>query len=376
MKKITLILLPFLLLAGFGFINIGSRLPNPNYIGGIQYDGPYVLYKNDQLFVKSVFGDSIQSTIGVDSMALSAKAGLTLTVATDEPGKTFSVQLKKKLQVEKVEYKKVNKLVVLSDIEGNFSAFRKLLQNCGVIDTSYNWTFGNGHLVLVGDFFDRGDQVTEVLWLIYALEEKAKTAGGYVHFVLGNHEIMNLSGDLRYLQPKYFKSASLLNETYMGGLYGENSEIGRWLRTKNIVEKIGPILFAHGGISPEINRMDISLSRINEISRPFYPDTNYVYPDQKIDTIFSDLGPFWYRGYYKAVRLASTAQIDSTLEKFNVKIITTGHTIVSDTIRVLHNGKLINTDVHHAAGHSEAMLIEDGKYYRVTGRGEKFLILQ
>lgn len=373
MKKAVLVLFPFLF-AAYTTVNKSSQLPGNKDIGGKLYDGPYLLYKNDKVYVKYVYGDSLNSTIGVDSMAMSAKAGLILTVATDEPGKTFSVQLKKKLSNEKSEYKKVEKMVVLSDIEGNFGAFRKLLQNCAVIDTNYNWTFGNGHLVLTGDFFDRGEQVTEVLWLIYSLEEKAKAAGGYVHFVLGNHEIMNLSGDLRYLQPKYFRNAAFLNENYMGGLYGENSEIGRWIRTKNIVEKIGNILFAHGGISTEINKMDITLGKINEMARPFYPDTLYNYPDQKIDTIFSDLGPFWYRGYYKATRLATTAQIDSSLDKFNVKMIATGHTIISDTIRILHNGKLINTDVHHSGGHSEALLIEDGKFYRVTSKKEKFLI--
>ncbi len=45
--------------------------------------------------------------------------------------------------------------------------------------------------------------MTECLWLIYSLEEKAKAAGGYVHFILGNHEIMNMQGDFRYVQDKY-----------------------------------------------------------------------------------------------------------------------------------------------------------------------------
>jgi hypothetical protein len=250
------------------------------------------------------------------------------------------------------------------------------LQNAGVIDAGYNWTFGDGHLVLTGDFFDRGDQVTEVLWLIYSLEDKAKAAGGYVHFVLGNHEIMNLSGDLRYLHPKYLQNAALVNEDYMGGLYGENSEIGRWLRTKNIVEKVGNILFMHGGISAEMNFIDISLNKINELARPYYPDSTSKYTDPKVEVIYSDWGPFWYRGYYQGKTIATIGQIDSTLEKYNVKKIATGHTVISDTISVLHNGKLINTDVHHAKGHSEALLIEGGKYYRITLHGEKLLMME
>ena len=65
-------------------------------------------------------------------------------------------------------------MFVVSDIEGEFKAFRQLLQGNNIIDENFNWTFGNGHLVLTGDFVDRGTLVTEVLWLIYSLEEKAK----------------------------------------------------------------------------------------------------------------------------------------------------------------------------------------------------------
>jgi len=241
------------------------------------------------------------------------------------------------------------------------------------MDTSFNWTFGEGHLVLTGDFFDRGNQVTEVLWLIYSLEEKAKEAGGYVHSILGNHELMNMNGDLRYVQTKYIENAALLGERYVD-LYSENSELGRWLRTKNIVEKVGNILYTHGGISGEINKMDISIPEINELSRPFYADSTFMYNNKKLDTLFSDLGPFWYRGYYKGSPIASRGQIDSTISKFNIKYITTGHTMVADTISSWHGGKVIDIDVHHAAGKSEALLIEDGKFFRVNANGEKFLL--
>ena len=345
-----------------------------NPVQGSLYDGPYVLYKNEQVYIKSVFEDTGNKSIKVDSINIADKASLSLTVATDEPGKTFSVRLKSKLETEKSEYKKVNKQFVISDIEGNFGAFRKMLQIGGVIDTNYNWTFGEGHLVLTGDFFDRGTQVTEVLWLIYSLEDKAKAAGGYVHYILGNHEIMNLSGDLRYLHAKYLENAGLLKEDYVACLYGESSEIGRWLRTKNIVEKVGHVLYMHGGISGEINSMDISLSKLNDLARPYYADTTYNYKYKETATIYGDKGPFWYRGYYTGTPKASVGQIDSTLDKFNVKHIATGHTIVADTITVWHKGKLIDTDVHHAKGHSEALVINEDKFFRLTINGEKFLL--
>ena len=313
--------------------------------------------------------------VKTDSIAVQQKDNLSLNVMTDIPGKSFHVQLKKDLQNEKSEFPKVKNLLVLSDIEGNFDALRKLLQANKVIDENFTWKFGDGHLVLTGDLFDRGQQVTEVLWFIYYLEEKAKTAGGYVHFILGNHEIMNLTGDLGFTHKKYLDNASLLNQKYVT-LYDENSELGRWLRTKNIVEKIGDIMFAHGGISGNINRMHISIADINKLARPYYADTSFNYTDQKSDTIFSDLGPFWYRGYYEKNNPAIPLQIDSTLSQFGTKHIITGHTIVSDTVSVWYNGKLLNTDVPHAAGKSEALLIENDKYYRVNTQGNKVLLME
>jgi hypothetical protein len=109
--------------------------------------------------------------------------------------------------------------------------------------------------------------------LFIVWKKKAKAAGGYVHFILGNHEIMNLRADLRYVQQKYKDNAILLNEKYES-LYDVNTELGRWLRTKNIVEKIGGILYMHGGISGEVNRMNLSVSVIDQLARPYYADTN------------------------------------------------------------------------------------------------------
>ena len=340
-----------------------------------QIDGPYVMYKNDKVFVNYIYDQNGISVLKKDSLLLSQKGDIKLKIDGGSDGSFFEVQLQKELNNEKTEFSGVNTIFAISDIEGEFDAFKKLLVVNKVIDEKYNWIFGKGHLVLTGDFFDRGVRVTETLWLIYSLEEKARNAGGYVHFILGNHEIMNLNNDLRYVHPKYMHSAKLMNENYLN-LYGENSELGRWLRTKNITEKVGNVLFMHGGISSYVNMMDLSLTKMNKLARPFYSDTTYNYKDPKVDLLFSDFGPFWYRGYYLGTPKATLNQIDSTLSLYKVKHIATGHTVISDTISVLYNGKLLNTDVHHSKGHSEALLIENGKFYRVTPFGEHFLIFQ
>lgn len=372
MKKIVFSFLP-LFLAGYAFFNSTPAGKYKHSAGGVQSDGPYVLYRNEQVFIKYIFDNNGVKAVKIDSVPLSQKPDLSLIVLTDDPGRTFTIKLRKELNNEKVEYNKVNKQFVVSDIEGNFGAFRKLLQANGVIDDNFNWTFGNGHLVLTGDFVDRGNQQTEVLWLIYSLEEKADAAGGHIHFILGNHEIMNMSGDLRYLHAKYTEGNTLMNEHHMT-LYGEHSELGRWLRTKNVVEKIGNVLYAHAGISQDINTIDIGAAKINKLARPFYPDTTYKYPNPETDILFGDQGPFWYRGYYHGAVKATIGQVDSTLSLFKVKHIATGHTVIADTISMLYGGKVINTDVHHAKGHTEGLLIENGKYYRAKQTGEKFLI--
>ena len=335
-------------------------------------DGPYVLYRNDSVFIKYIEDNSGTRSVKTDSMPASKSSGINLQVNTDIPGKTFNVQLKHKLSDEKSEYKGVKKMLVISDIEGNFEAFRKLLQGNKVIDENFNWTFGKDHLVLAGDFVDRGKMVTEVLWLIYSLEEKAKAAGGYVHYILGNHEIMNMADELDYVNERYIQHAQLMNKPYMH-LFGPNAEIGRWLATKNIAERIGNTLFTHGGISGYLNNLNIPLKELNEITRPFYTDTTYKYPDDRLNLIYSDFGPFWYRNYYKAPR-ANITQIDSTLDIYGVRTITTGHTVIANEIKSLYNGKLYNTDVHHAGGHSEALLIDNGKFWRVNPAGEKLEI--
>lgn len=338
--------------------------------GASVIDGPYVLYRNDSVFVNYIEDNGGLKSVRTENSPAAAKNGISLQVNTDVPGKTFTVQLKPQLANEKSEYNGVKKMLAISDIEGGFAALRKLLQGNGVIDDNFNWTYGKDHLVLIGDFVDRGTMVTEVLWFIYMLEGKAKAAGGHVHYILGNHEIMNMSNDLSYVNERYIQHAQLLDKPYMQ-LFGPDAELGRWLATKNVAERIGKTLFTHGGISSYMNRIAIPLKELNEMTRAYYTDTSYNYKDQRLNIIYSDFGPFWYRGYYKPPR-AAIGQIDSTLFIYGVNQITTGHTIISTEIRSLYDGKLYNTDVLHAEGHSEALLIDDKKFWRVNNKGEKF----
>jgi hypothetical protein len=123
--------------------------------------------------------------------------------------------------------------------------------------------------VICGDLFDRGKDVTAYLWLLYKLDAQAKAAGRYEHVILGNHDIMNLSGDYRFVDSKYFMAATVMSKNYQE-LYAANTELSRWLRSKNIVEKVGDMLFINAGISTDVNNLKMSLPDINVICRPFY----------------------------------------------------------------------------------------------------------
>jgi hypothetical protein len=284
----------------------------------------------------------------------------------DIPGRYFFLKLKQQLTNEPSEYEQPKKLLAISDIEGNFQPFCRLLLRSKVIDKYFEWTFADGHLVIVGDCFDRGQNVTECLWLIYMLEEKANKNGGKVHYILGNHEIMNLNGDWRYVHPKYAKMTKSAMPHV--ALYDGNNEIWRWLRTKNIIEKIGNILFTHGGIADQVIQLNLSISEINDIARPFYTRANETFHNIALNTIFSgELSPFWYRGFYD--QFAKEEIVDAALKHFNVDKIITGHTPV-DHISTYYDGKVINIDTNHAEENSEALLIYKGKFYRVQRIGK------
>lgn len=141
------------------------------------------------------------------------------------------MQIQPELNIEPSIYTLPEKFLAVSDIEGNLEAFVMLLQDAGVMDTNYNWTFDDGHLFFVGDMFDRGTNVTECLWLLYRLESQAEAMGGKIHFIVGNHDMMNMIYDFRYVAQKYLANVLLMDET-LESIYASDTELGSWLRTK------------------------------------------------------------------------------------------------------------------------------------------------
>jgi len=334
-------------------------------------DGPYIFY-DTLLNVTTIITVNDQNEILVDTLK---KPPSEIIVQTPE-GKAFTVKIKKPVIESKSIFKKVDKVFAISDIEANYFDFANSLKNNGIIDENYNWSFGDGHLVLLGDFVDRGKYVAQVLWLIYKLEQEAEKAGGKVHYLLGNHEEMNLMDDFRFVDLRYkilaYKSGIELRE-----FYTNQTEFGAWLRTKNVVEKIGRNLFVHAGISDTLLSMNYSIQRINRIAR-----SAFSMPQAKIDDdsylVLFDYGVLWYRGFIteeKDYSKISQNSVNKILEAYNVDRFIVGHTIVSD-ISTDYDGKIIRLDVDHYKNIASGILIDGNKIYKAYETGEKELLYE
>lgn len=338
-------------------------------------DGPYVFYRGGKIIVRNFMISA--NLCKMEEEVFEEDDFVSLFCKIDPAGQIgFKFPLRKEHKPTPSVYPEADKLFAISDIEGNFSAFASTLKSNGVIDDRFRWSFGDGRLVLVGDFFDRGEHVTACLWLIYKLEEEAKRAGGQVHFIIGNHEEMNMRGDERFAVTKYKRVAEKM-EMPIRDLYEKNTELGRWLRSKNVVEKIGNTIFTHGGISPAFAKSGLSLKETNKIAQQFMGESFRLIELQSNNKItpmvFAKDGPMWYRGYFKEDLGIDALQ--AILDVYQANHIIVGHTIVEE-IAPMYEGRLIPIDVKHAMqvkkkGFNAILKTGPHTFYRVNVMGDR-----
>ncbi|UYZ63986.1 metallophosphoesterase [Hymenobacter weizhouensis] len=339
---------------------------------GYSADGPVLLLRQGYGISKQIIPSKTGYRSVTDTLPPNQPALLTC-YPTDSSFFHVSVRASPPT-TEPDHYPAPEKMLVVSDIEGNFAGFRLLLTSAGVMDQQYAWRFGRGHLVLVGDFFDRGLNVTECLWLIYKLEQEAEQAGGKVHFILGNHEIMNLMGKLKYVRRKYLVNADSLGLPYESW-YAADTELGRWLRTKNVVEKIGSTLFLHGGLSPEVAAHRLSLTAINTLARRGLdraPGSTPAKGSAEEAITSSQASPDWYRGLVQ--QTASDDDVGRILQQYQATRMVVGHTPV-DKITPLYGNRVVAIDLPHqqntAQGYMQAVWIEGEAFYTLDNRGNR-----
>jgi hypothetical protein len=280
------------------------------------------------------------------------------------------------VESDNASYSTDGSIAIMADLHGEYNNYIRLLKNTGIIDRDLNWSFGDGHLVILGDIFDRGSMVTEILWHLYGLEIQASAAGGKVHILLGNHEFLILTGDCKFINNKYIQVEQITGKTY-SDLFLSNSVLGNWLRKMPVIVRINNILFTHAGISNEMVRRKIDKDQMNRIFSnhltkgiAWEPDTTEKSMiDLQVGHILS------YRGYFADMQFSEN-KLDSILSFYGVDRIIVGHTTLAE-VKSMYNNKLIGIDaglMHYHSG--EILLYQNDTFYRVLYNGKREILFK
>src|SRR5262245_11830105 len=95
------------------------------------------------------------------------------------------------------EFTDVERVLAVGDVHGSYEKFVEILKVAGLLDAKNKWSGGKAHLVQLGDVIDRGPDSRKAIDLLRQLVKDAQSAGGRVHALLGNHELMRILHDFR-----------------------------------------------------------------------------------------------------------------------------------------------------------------------------------
>lgn len=338
------------------------------------HDGPYISWKGHRK-IKAFYmvHDSVRHLTTKHSLRLRAESNPFLIKGFARDSLEYLVSRRREIQAD--QFQGVEQIMVIGDIHGGYDSLLVFLLNNRIMDQDLNWTWGQGHLVFLGDIFDRGNKVTEALWLIYRLEAQAVEAGGAVHMLLGNHEIMVLNQDETYVADKYLVMAEKLNLTY-AHLFGKHTILGQWLRTRNAILRINDNLFVHAGLSTDILRSGLTHHDINHFVRYFLDHPQKESLEGVSRSLFMGKnGPFWYRGYleenHEYKHLPET-ELEQILRAFQASRIFIGHTSVN-RITPLYQSRVFAMDVPYYSNGVEmqCILMVNDVLYLVKSSGER-----
>jgi hypothetical protein len=271
------------------------------------------------------------------------------------------------------------RIVAIGDIHGDFDAFTGILQKAHLVDPSNRWSGGNATLVQTGDLLDRGPKARAVMDFLMALQKDAPRQSGRVIVLMGNHEAMNIYGDLRYVTDKDYASFAddrtntrkpKADPSHPEGFaercaaFDANGKYGKWLRGLPAVLHLNDSVYVHGGISPDL--ASLSVEKINEAIaneirsfdalKQYVVDKKLAQPCSTLEELtaaarkasekavgkeaellnaFLDIGrwlsvnengPLWFRGYAEWSDADGRPQIDRLVQAFGVSRFVVGHT--------------------------------------------------
>ncbi len=279
----------------------------------------------------------------------------------------------------------VARVVAFGDVHGAYRELVSLLQQAGVIDAQLHWSGGATHLVSLGDLLDRGPDSRAVMDLLMRLETEAPKSGGFVHIVLGNHEVMNLTGDLRYVSAAEYAAfapptsspavvADGVPPQVPSGTppvpgaaehrqaFSTEGVYGKWLIAKPMLIVINDTVFVHGGLPQSIGALGLGAGNArfhDELMQALNPGG----PTE--GALLSQNGPLWYRGTARCHVLLEGARLRRTLNQLSARRVAIGHTPTatrraqsrfSSAVVMLDTGML--AQVYH--GRASALVIEGG----------------
>jgi hypothetical protein len=268
--------------------------------------------------------------------------------------------------------------VAIGDLHGDLQAARRALRFAGAIDETDRWVGGDLVVVQLGDILDRGDDAMEILELLAELAEQARTGGGSIHLLNGNHELMNVKLDMRYVTvggyldflpegPKDVASATAqdvvdgIGERILAVRPGGDTALR--FAERNVIAVVGETVFAHGGVLPHI--AEYGIGRLNQETRGWLRGDRRCPPEP----LFGSDGPIWSRHYSNEPDEEDCRMLELTLDMLGAERMVVGHTVQRDGISPACDGRVWRVDVGMAAhyGGSPAALDLSHGEVRVVG---------
>ncbi|TPX71483.1 hypothetical protein SpCBS45565_g01167 [Spizellomyces sp. 'palustris'] len=217
-------------------------------------------------------------------------------------------------------HKEPLRIVAVGDLHGDYANALAVLRMAGIANRKGEWVAGRTVFVQTGDIVDRGPDTIRLYKLMQNLSEQAVTAGGKVIPLLGNHEVMNMMEDYRYVTPEDIESFGGLEQRKR--IWGRDGWLGKYLRTWDVVADVNGTIFLHGGLHPKWAHHGIP--SLNTESQTYLqtlpPSELYHVP------LFGGDGPLWYRGYAQDDERVVCKTLQEALSALKAHRMVIGHT--------------------------------------------------
>lgn len=256
------------------------------------------------------------------------------------------------------------RVVAIGDLHGDLKSTREALRLAGAIDENDRWIGKDLTLVQTGDQVDRGNDEPEILALLERLAEEAEKQGGRVIVLNGNHELMNVAGDLRYVTEEGFTDFAPAGQgsdrSARARAFAPGGPVALKLARRPLIVVVGDTLFAHAGVFPHHVRYGID--RLNEETSRWIRGEAPRPPELAV----SEHGPVWTRLYGdETPSPEACAILNQVLEALQVSRLVVGHTIQRGGINAACGGRVYRIDVglsdYYGQFPTQVLEIQDGK---------------